>query len=81
MDSRRLLELSLEENVAFVAGGAFHCDGSGGNTLRLNFSHPDLGQLDVGVRRLARSIRRMIDERDPRAVPDGAARAEARGSG
>jgi 2-aminoadipate transaminase len=45
MDAAELFQRALAENVAFVVGGVFHCDGSGRNTLRLNFSHPRLEQL------------------------------------
>lgn len=62
MDARRLLERSLEENVAFVVGTAFHCDGSGHNTLRLNFTYAPAERLETGVSRLARAIGRMIAE-------------------
>jgi 2-aminoadipate transaminase len=63
MDARRLLERSLAENVAFVTGSSFHCDGSGKNTLRLNFSYPTLDQIDTAVGRLARAIASVAGER------------------
>lgn len=52
-DSRRLLDLALERNVAFVTGSAFFCDGGGANALRLNFSYPSVEMLHEAVGRLA----------------------------
>jgi 2-aminoadipate transaminase len=62
MDAGELFELALRENVAFVIGSAFHCDGSGRNTLRLNFTYPGPEQLDVAVARLARCIGTMLEQ-------------------
>ena len=63
LDARKLLEQALEEKVAFVSGSAFHCDGSGHNTLRLNFSYPDLKQLRVAIERLAVCIRQALEQK------------------
>ena len=58
MDGAKLLALSLDtERVAFVPGGAFFADGSGVNTLRLNFSSPSQDQIDEGIARLGRVLR------------------------
>lgn len=66
MNARQLLDRALsEEKVAFVVGDAFHCDRSGKNTMRLNFSYPSEEQLGEAVRRLARCIGRMVAEHVP----------------
>jgi 2-aminoadipate transaminase len=62
LDSGELLRRALDRNVAFVSGGAFHCDRSGHNTARLNFSYPSVEQLDLAVERLARCVESMLDE-------------------
>lgn len=62
MNARELLDRALERDVAFVVGGAFHCDGSGENTVRLNFSYSTHEQLDEGVKRLAAAIESMIQQ-------------------
>jgi 2-aminoadipate transaminase len=63
MSARKLLDRALdEEKVAFVVGDAFHCDRSGKNTLRLNFSYPSEERLRAAVAGLARCIEREIDE-------------------
>ena len=39
IDATELLKDALAEKVAFVPGDAFHADGSGRNTMRLNFTN------------------------------------------
>ena len=57
MDGAALLVRALEEeNVAFVPGSAFYADGSGKNTIRLNFSSPNEVQIDEGLKRLGRLL-------------------------
>ena len=57
-DGAALLARALDEaNIAFVPGAAFHPDGSGANTLRLNFSAPDETQIAEGIARLGRLLR------------------------
>ena len=56
-DTRELFDLAIKENVAFVTGEAFHCDGSGKNTMRLNFSFASDEKIVEGVQRLANAIR------------------------
>ena len=58
-DSRELFDLAIKENVAFVTGDAFHCDGTGKHTLRMNFSFATDEKIDEGVRRLANAIRQL----------------------
>jgi len=43
--------------VAYVAGDSFFADGSGRDTLRLNFSMPALEQIPVGVKALGEVIK------------------------
>lgn len=56
-DATALLSRALEHDVAFVPGAAFFPDGSGRNTLRLNFSKPDEEMIEDGIRRLAGLVR------------------------
>jgi 2-aminoadipate transaminase len=48
-----LFDLAIEAKVAFVPGMPFYVDGTGENTLRLNFSNSDPKQIRTGVGRLA----------------------------
>lgn len=51
-----LLSDALAEKVAFVPGEAFHADGSGRNTLRLNFSNSTPERIHEGIARLGRVL-------------------------
>ncbi len=56
LSSLKLLKLAVEQKVAFVPGAAFHVDGSGDKTLRLNYSNADEATIEEGIRRLARCM-------------------------
>jgi 2-aminoadipate transaminase len=53
ISSRNLLARALERNVAFVPGEAFHLDGTGQNTMRLNFTKTSVEDILEGIGRLA----------------------------
>ena len=60
IDAAELLERSiLEAKIAFVPGAAFFADGSGKNTLRLNFSRPAEASFSIGIEKLAKMISKM----------------------
>jgi 2-aminoadipate transaminase len=58
MSANDLFPKAIENKVAYVVGSAFHCNGKGQNTMRLNFSYSSAEQIDEGIKRLAK----MIDE-------------------
>lgn len=61
MDTEQLLPIAVEEEgVAYVVGSGFHADGGGKNAMRLNFSFPSPQDIDEGVRRLARLVKRHL---------------------
>jgi 2-aminoadipate transaminase len=60
VDATVMLHEALAEKVAFVPGDAFHADGSGRNTMRLNFTNATPEQIVEGIARLARVITRAI---------------------
>ncbi|MDX9771083.1 MAG: PLP-dependent aminotransferase family protein [Tenuifilaceae bacterium] len=60
MNSEDLFKIAIEQKVAFVLGSVFHCDGSGKNTMRLNFSFMNKEQNDEGVKRLAEAIKQLM---------------------
>jgi 2-aminoadipate transaminase len=62
MSANDLLPKAIENKVAYVIGTAFHCNGKGQNTMRLNFSYPTEQQIDEGIQRLAKMIRENIVE-------------------
>jgi 2-aminoadipate transaminase len=59
-DSDNLFSICIDKNVAFVPGALFHCDGSGNNTLRLNFSYVDEDKMETGIKILSESINTML---------------------
>jgi 2-aminoadipate transaminase len=62
VSSLDLFELAVKENVAFVPGAPFYTDdGSGNNTLRLNFSNSNEEQIEEGIKRLARCLVRLME--------------------
>ncbi len=61
VDAGALLKTAVaEEAVMYVPGGAFHADGSGRNTMRLNFSYPGEEEIRNGIARLAALVRRHL---------------------
>lgn len=60
MDAEELFMQAVQAKVAFVPGNVFHCDGSGRNTMRLNFSFASREMINKGIRRLANTIRNLM---------------------
>ncbi len=57
IDTSDLLAKALRENVAFVPGAAAYVDGTRGtNSMRLNFSGSNEGQIREGVRRIGNVV-------------------------
>jgi len=53
MDTLEMIPDAVEAKVAYVIGSAFYTDGSGKNTMRLNYSYPSHEQIREGIKRLA----------------------------
>ncbi|MGQ0548428.1 MAG: aminotransferase-like domain-containing protein [Armatimonadota bacterium] len=64
VDCGTMLRQAVEEGIMYVPGQPFHADGSGRNTMRLNFSYPSVEEIREGIARLARLVRRQ----EPAAV-------------
>lgn len=58
-NSRDLLTACLERQVAFVPGQEFFPDGSGENTIRLNYSNASPENIEEGVRRMGAAMLEM----------------------
>jgi 2-aminoadipate transaminase len=56
LDTRDILVEAVANKVAFVPGQSFHADGSGRNTMRLNFSNVPPDRIREGIERLGRAI-------------------------
>ena len=59
-DSVAFYDKALAAGVAYVAGSFFHVDGSGRNTMRLNFSFMTHERIREGIRLLASLIKEEI---------------------
>lgn len=69
MDAADVLRAALAEQVAFVPGSGFFADGSGGNTLRLNFSNAAPAKIAEGIQRLGGVLTRVNWDATPGAHP------------
>jgi 2-aminoadipate transaminase len=61
-NARELLELALEEGVAFVPGESFYPNSQVENVLRINFSNMSEDVIEVGAKKLAKIVTKFIDE-------------------
>lgn len=59
-----LFQRAAAQKVVFVPGPAFYSDGSGANTLRLNFSNADANRMAEGIGRLGRAVKEMMAVRE-----------------
>ena len=60
VDASRLLDVALEEGVAFVPGRAFTVERDQTSALRFSISAPTPDRIDEGVRRLRRAFDRIV---------------------
>ena len=56
-----LFNLAIEQKVAFVPGMPFYTDGTGQDTLRLNFSNASEATIDDGITRLCRCMKDFLN--------------------
>jgi len=60
VDTAEILKEAIEQGVTFVPGTAFYTDGTGKNTMRLNFSNATPEDIDEGIGRLGRALSRRL---------------------
>lgn len=60
IDTGEMFKEAIEENVAYVPGGPFFADGKGQNTMRLSFCFPSVEDIDEGIKRLGKIIKKRI---------------------
>ncbi|HUT30525.1 MAG TPA: PLP-dependent aminotransferase family protein [Sedimentisphaerales bacterium] len=58
--SMELFELALKDKVAFVPGNPFYVNEETTSTLRLNFSCVDEQTIEIGIKRLAKSMKKLL---------------------
>ena len=63
VDSSRLLDSALRQDVAFVPGEPFFPNGDPGSHMRLNFSNAQPEQIREGIRRLSIAVAHELEHR------------------
>ena len=60
INTAELLHKAVERNVAYIQGSVFYADGSGKNTIRLNFSNASEEKIDEGMKALGKFLKEEI---------------------
>ena len=63
IDTETMFLDAIKEKVAYVHGKAFHVDGGGSRSMRLNFSYASNEQIEEGIKRLGNVIRKKLETR------------------
>lgn len=59
VDTMALLPKAAESGVAYIPGANFYVDGTGKNTMRLNFSNATKEKIDRGVQLLGNLLKEL----------------------
>jgi len=62
IDTGEMFKEAIEENVAYVPGAPFFADRKGQNTMRLSFCFPSAEDIDEGIKRLGKVIKKNIKD-------------------
>ena len=62
VDAAEVLKEALVRKVAFVPGAAFHPNGGGANTMRLNFSFSSPDVIREGIARLGTTLKEVLSK-------------------
>lgn len=65
IDTEILFLDAIKQKVAYVHGKAFHVDGGGERSMRLNFSYSTDEQLQEGIKRLGNVINEKLEKMKP----------------
>ncbi len=68
IDTKKLLPEALNAGVAYVPGSSFFANGSGWNTMRLNFSFPSPNEIMEGIRILSGIIKKHISGKPQKTI-------------
>jgi 2-aminoadipate transaminase len=60
MDAAEVLKVAVERKVAFVPGFAFHPNGGGQNTMRINFSYTKPEVIREGITRMGTTLKELL---------------------
>lgn len=59
-DAADALKVAIERKVAFVPGAAFHANGGGANTMRINFSYSSPDTIREGITRMGTVLKELL---------------------
>jgi len=65
IDTETMFLDAIKEKVAYVHGKAFHVDGGGERSMRLNFSYSSNEQIEKGMERLGNVIKSKLQKEKP----------------
>jgi 2-aminoadipate transaminase len=57
---RDVLDITIKQDVVFVPGDTFYVDGTGFNSMRLNFSNSPEAKIEKGIKILADAMKEVI---------------------
>ena len=60
VDAAEVLRIAIDRKVAFVPGAAFHPNGGGKNTMRINFSYSSPEMIREGITRLGSTLKEVL---------------------
>ncbi|KYK21199.1 aminotransferase [Thermoplasmatales archaeon SG8-52-4] len=63
IDTETLFLDAIKQKVAYVHGKAFHVDGGGERSMRLNFSYSANDQIEEGIKRLGTVIKEKLEKK------------------
>ena len=61
INTKKMFQEAIKEKVAYVHGAAFCVDGKGYNAMRLNFSNAEDDKIEIGIKRLAKIIKKKLN--------------------
>ena len=62
IDTETMFLDAIKQKVAYVHGKAFHVDGGGERSMRLNFSYPADEQIEEGIKRLGTVAKEKLEK-------------------
>ncbi|MCK4366304.1 MAG: PLP-dependent aminotransferase family protein, partial [Thermoplasmatales archaeon] len=63
IDTETMFLDAIKEKVAYVHGKAFHVDGGGERSMRLNFSYSSDEQIEIGMERLGNVAKQKLEKK------------------
>jgi 2-aminoadipate transaminase len=61
IDTKEMIQNCIQKyGVVYVPGQSFFVDGSGRNTMRLNFTYPSIDEIEQGIKKLGKVIKQRL---------------------